>query len=604
MRGIIFMFYYPGRRAAWPGLTYFGPLGLITSKIIKGDNAMKLSVMTVFAMIALAPFNSFAQAPSPIGPVPSAKQVEWYHREVMIFFHFNMNTFTGDELGDGTAGPSLFNPTALNCEQWIQTVKNAGFSCAILTAKHHDGFCLWPSAYTTYDIAASPWKNGAGDVVKEFTDACKKYGVKAGIYLSPWDRHEQTYGSEAYNTFYVNQLKELLTNYGAIYEIWWDGAGDQMSFDFKRWADTIKAIQPACFIFGAKKASQYVDGRWIGSEDGVAGDPCWASIDRSVIDVENVDVLSSGQVSGTSFVPAECDVSIRPGWYFHADQNLQVKTVSTLWNTLYFGSVGHNSVLLLNLPPDKRGLIFSTDSIRLDSLGGWVHGTFKTNLAAGATITALHPRGNDFAPVNMVDTVENTYYAAADGFSTDTIVFDLGSEKTFDCAMVQEKIELGHRITRWSLDAFYNNAWKSISANKQSIGYKWLLTFSPVSSSKARLRITQGKGCPAIHTFGLFKSAFAPSPVVATRPFSPCQEMSFGSERHFLIMGNHLILSKEFIGKKVRIEVFTMQGQMLFDITTNGNRPELPRFCKALGTTMLLIRCSSEKAKVSGMVFF
>jgi alpha-L-fucosidase len=574
------------------------------TKNVKDDNAMMLTVKMLFAMVALAPLNSFTQVPLPIGPVPNAKQIEWYHREVMIFFHFNMNTFTGDEWGDGTASPSLFNPTSLNCEQWIQTVKNAGFSCAILTAKHHDGFCLWPSAYTTYDVAASSWKNGEGDVVKEFTDACRKYGVKAGIYLSPWDRHEQTYGSEAYNTFYVNQLKELLTNYGPIYEIWWDGAGDQMSFDFKRWADTIKAIQPACFIFGAKKASQYVDGRWIGNEDGVAGDPCWATIDRSVIDVENVDVLSSGQMSGTSFVPAECDVSIRPGWYFHADQNSQVKTVGALWNTLYFGSVGHNSVMLLNLPPDKRGLIYSTDSIRLDSLGGWIRGTLSANLAAGTIVTALHQRGNDFAPVNMVDTVESTYYTAADGFSTDTIVFDLGAEKTFDCAMVQEKIELGHRIARWSLDAFSNNAWKSIVANKQSIGYKWLLAFSPVSASKARLRITQGKGCPAIHTFGLYKSAFAPSSAVVTRPLSHCQEISRGSARYLRIIGNHLFLSNEYIGKKVRVEVFTMQGKTIFDFTTQGNHIELPRFYKARGTTMVLVRCSFEGAKVSGMVFF
>jgi alpha-L-fucosidase len=523
----------------------------------------KKSSIPFLAFFAVTPLCSFAAPPSPIGPVPNAKQIEWYHREVEIFFHFNMNTFTGDEIGDGTASPSLFNPTALNCEQWIQTVKNAGFTCAILTAKHHDGFCLWPSAFTTYDVAASPWKKGAGDVVKEFTDACKKYGVKAGLYLSPWDRHDPSYGTSAYNTFYVNQLRELLTNYGPIYEIWWDGAGDQMAFDFKGWADTIKAIQPNCFIFGAKKASPYVDGRWIGSEDGVAGDPCWATINRSVIDEENLTTLSTGQVNGTSFVPAECDVSIRPGWYFHAAENAQVKTVSTLWNTLYFGATGHNSLLLLNLPPDKRGLIYATDSIRLDSLGGWIRGTFAANIATGATTTALHSRGEAFAPSAMADASENTYYASSDNSTTDTLVFDLGRAQTFDCAMIQEKIELGHRITRWSLEAYFNNAWNSLAANKQSIGYKWLLTFNPVTASQVRLRILQAKACPAIHTFGLYKTAYGRMPSVQTR-FQPDTKMNVPVNEPLRISGKLFILPDAFAGKKVRIKAFNIRGQRLF----------------------------------------
>jgi alpha-L-fucosidase len=542
-------------------------------------------------ILLLTPLYSLASPPSPINPVPNAKQIEWYHREVMIFFHFNMNTFTSSELGDGTASPTQFNPTSLDCEQWIRTVKNASFTCAILTAKHHDGFCLWPSAYTAYDVAASPWKNGAGDVVKEFVDACSKYGVKPGIYLSPWDRHEPSYGTSAYNTYYANQLKELLTKYGPIHEIWWDGAGDQMAFDFKRWADTIKALQPGCFIFGAKKASPYVDGRWIGSEDGQAGDPCWSTVDRGIIDQEDVAVLSSGQVNGTSFVPAECDVSIRPGWYFHAEENSKVKYVSTLWNTLYFGSVGHNSVLLLNLPPDKRGLVYATDSARLDSLGGWIRGTFATNLASGATATALHARGEPFGASAALDTSEATFYAASDNARTDTLTFDLGSQKTFDCAMVQEKIELGQRITRWALDASVSGAWTSISGTKQSIGYKWLLKFNPVTASQVRLRILQSKGCPTIKTFGLYKSVFSRLPAAAIRQLPYCKEPSAGGGLCFRIKGGRLILPDEFVGKKIRVQGFSVRGQKLFEMVAGGKFVKLPHNFQGQAAMVLIKFC-------------
>lgn len=533
-------------------------------------NIFTFIVAAIWCNLLLLPLPSPAQAPSPVGPVPNAKQIEWYHREVMVFLHFNMNTFTGNEWGEGTDAPDLFHPTDLDCDQWVKSIRNAGFTCAILTAKHHDGFCLWPSAYTDYDITASSWKNGGGDVVKEFCDACNNYGVKPGLYLSPWDRHEPSYGTPAYNTFYANQLKELLSNYGPIYEIWWDGAGNQMAFDFARWADTIKAVQADCFIFGAKKASPYVDGRWIGNEDGVADDPCWATIDRSVIDREEVSVLASGQENGTSFVPAECDVSIRPGWYFHSNENYKVKSVATLWNTIYFGSVGRNCVLLLNLPPDKRGLIHQTDSTRIDSLGGWIRGTFAENLAADATVSALHGRGWEFAPVYMVDTSENTFYAGTDNFTTDTLEFDLHGETVFDCALIQEKIEVGHRITRWHFEAYHNGKWNDVSGSRQSIGYKRLLKFNELTASKVRLRITEGKACPAIHTFGIYKSAFAHPPVVkASRPVSRSGGHTTLSYR-LTIAGNKLLLPEAFMRKRGSISLYDLQGRSILKRTIVG----------------------------------
>jgi alpha-L-fucosidase len=564
------------------------------------QNAIAPVAVTAFILISLLPRSPSCQDPSPIGPVPNAKQIEWYHREVMVFFHFNMNTFTGNEWGDGTDKPSQFDPAALDCEQWVRTVKNAGFTCAILTAKHHDGFCLWPSAQTTYDVAASPWKNGAGDVVKEFTDACKKYGVKAGLYLSPWDRHDPSYGTASYNTFYAKQLRELLTGYGPIHEIWWDGAGDQMAFDFKQWADTIKAIQPGCFIFGAKKASPYVDGRWIGNEDGVAGDPCWATIDRSVIDAENLTILPAGQENGAAFVPAECDVSIRPGWYFHAAENTKVKTVATLWNTIYFGSVGLNCVMLLNLPPDTRGRIHATDSTRLDSLGGWIRGTFARNLAAGATITAQHPRGDLFIAANMVDTSENTWYAASDNTATDTLLFALAAETTFDCAMIQERIELGHRITRWSIDAYYNGKWNGIAANRQSIGYKRLIRFEPVTASQVRLRITEGKGCPAIHTFGLYRSAFALLPVVATAPSSLHRKETSQSNGFLHIAGNMLLLPAASSNEKVNVRICDPSGRSVLRCTAQGNAVKIPP--QVRGTGVLIVKYGTHAMTTCGKV--
>jgi len=533
--------------------------------------------------------------------LPNAKQIKWYHREVMVFLHFSMNTFTGNEWGDGTDKPSVFNPTDLDCDQWIRTVKNAGFTCAILTAKHHDGFCLWPSAQTTYDVAASPWKDGKGDVIREFTDACRKYGVKAGLYLSPWDRHEPSYGTAAYNTFYMKQLRELLTGYGPICEIWWDGAGDQMAFDFRQWADTITSLQPDCFIFGAKKASPYVDGRWIGNEDGVAGDPCWATIDRSVIDVENLSLLSTGQVNGSSFVPAECDVTIRPGWYFHAAENTKVKSTATLWNTNYFGSVGRNAVLLLNLPPDTRGRIYATDSTRLDSLGGWIRGTFATNLATGATVTSRHGENGPYPPSMTIDTSENTWYAVPEPFTTDTLLFDLGASCTFDCALLQERIESGQRITTWSLDAYYNEKWNGLATNKQGVGYKRIIKFATVTATQVRIRITAGKAGPMIHTFGLFRSRYAAAPVTAMLPprlTDKCSQHS-GS---FRVAGRTLLLPEAFSHTMVRVELFDLLGRTIAVSFVHGNRAILPSPEVLRNSEMLYVRCTADKATASAVV--
>jgi len=475
-------------------------------------NVKKLFV----AAICCLPFAAGAQtAPLPVGPVPNARQIEWYHREMIAFFHFGMNTFTDDNEGDGTAAATRFQPTALDCKQWTRVLKRAGIPVGILVAKHADGFCNWPSAHTDYSVKNSPWKNGKGDVVKEFTDACKASGIKAGIYLGPHDRHDTRYGTPAYADYYADQLSELLRNYGPIWEIWWDGAGaDQITPAFyTRWADTVRRLQPQCVVFGTKNSNQFADCRWMGNESGEAGDPCWSTINLSSIrdEADHIHELNHGEVNGTAYVPAETDVSIRPSWFYHTNEDPHVKSVEKLWE-IYFQSVGRNGVLLLNYPPNKAGLISPIDAQRTDSLRLLIDGTFKTNLAKGATIKTLHPRGGNFGAANLTDGKEKTYYATGDAYTTDTIVVNLGKAKTFDVIQLQEVIELGHRTTEWSVDYSSDGVnWSVIpeATDKQSIGYKWLVKCKPVTASQVRLRITAGKACVALHNFGIYKQQYS-----------------------------------------------------------------------------------------------
>lgn len=466
----------------------------------------------IIITVSLCPLTLMAQtAPAPVGPVPNARQIEWYHREMIAFFHFGMNTFTNVNEGDGTAGPQLFNPTALDCNQWMKVLRNAGIPAAIFVAKHADGFCNWPTAHTNYSVKNSPWKNGQGDVVREFTDAAKAAGIKAGIYLGPHDRHDSRYGTSDYADYYADQLSELLKNYGPIWEIWWDGAGaDKLTTAFyTRWADSVRRLQPNCVVFGTKNSYRFADCRWVGNESGISGDPCWSTINPSSIRDEqsHISELNHGEVDGSAYIPAEVDVSIRPSWFYHPEEDAHVKTAAALWD-IYFNSVGRNSVLLLNYPPNKEGLISDIDAAKTDSLRSLINGTFRMNLAAGAAIKSLHPRGGEYKPANMVDDQEATYYATTDNFTTDTITFDLRSKKTFDVLMLQEVIELGHRSTGWSVDYSANGRdWTPVpdATGKQSIGYKWLVKFKPVTARYVRLRITEGKACPAIHTFGVYK---------------------------------------------------------------------------------------------------
>ncbi len=475
----------------------------------------------IFLFPLLIGYSVEARSQSDIPPckvVPTKQQIEYQEMEFIGFIHFNMNTFTGREWGYGNESPKLFNPAELNIDQWVKTAKEAGMKELILTAKHHDGFCLWPSAYTKHSIKYSPYKNGRGDIVKEFTDACRKYGIKAGLYLSPWDRNSAAYGTHAYINLYENQLKELLTNYGKISEVWFDGAngGDgyygganekriidrKTYYPWKEIWGIVRKLQPDALIF----SDAGPDIRWVGNENGFAGQTFWSTITADTITVGAADpnYLNTGDPGGKEWVTGEADVSIRPGWFYHKNQDSLVKTPQQLVD-IYYKSVGRNSVMLLNVPPDRRGLITQYDVRVLKKFRKILEATFKTNLAAGAIVTASNQRSDSpkFSPDNIADNNDNTYWAADDSVRTASLEITLKEECIFDRIMIQEPIRFGQRISSFEIKAMENGEWKTI-ANGTTIGYKRLLRISPVKTSRVKILLTSLHCAPAISNFGLY----------------------------------------------------------------------------------------------------
>jgi alpha-L-fucosidase len=334
-----------------------------------------------------------AFGPLSVRPTPSPAQLAWQRDELAMFCHFGVNTFTDREWGDGTESPAIFNPTAFDARQWARAARAGGFRSMILTAKHHDGFCLWPTATTRHSVASSPWRNGAGDVVREFVDACRAEGLRPGLYLSPWDRNNPAYGdSPRYNDLYCDQLTELLTHYGPLAEVWFDGAngegpnGKKQVYDWPRFWGLVRRLQPDAVMF----SDAGPDIRWCGNERGVAGEPNWSIVDPTVVTFpgqsgpEVIPALQHGSTVGTVWRPAEADVSIRPGWFYHAAEDEKVRTVDSLVD-LYLSSVGRNSKLLLNVPPTRQGLLHDVDAQRLAAFRDARDAAFGHDLGAGAT---------------------------------------------------------------------------------------------------------------------------------------------------------------------------------------------------------------------------
>lgn len=340
-----------------------------------------------------------ADPPEPFGPIPSARQLAWQDLEYYAFVHFNMNTFTTREWGTGQEPPETFNPTELDCRQWARVCKDGGMKGIIITAKHHDGFCIWPSAMSEHTVANSPWRDGEGDLLAELSEACAEFGLKFGVYMSPWDRNCPVYGdSPRYNDYFKAQLTEVLTNYGDVFEVWFDGAngegpnGKRQEYDWPGFIATVREHQPDAVIF----SDAGPDIRWVGNERGFAGETNWSTMKRDEffpgIPGRNHD-LNEGQADGTHWLPAECDVSIRPGWYYHAEQDDKVKTLDELLE-IYYASVGRNGSFLLNLPVDRRGLVHENDVERLMELRHALDLIFADDLTNDASAFATNVREN------------------------------------------------------------------------------------------------------------------------------------------------------------------------------------------------------------------
>ena len=445
--------------------------------------------------------------PKPVLPVPTAPQLAWQKLEYYAFIHFGMNTFTDHEWGEGRAPATEFNPTEFNAEQWAKVAKDAGMKGIIITAKHHDGFCLWNSKTTEYSVKNSKWRDGKGDVLKDLSEACKKYGLKFGIYISPWDRNHPLYGTPKYNAVYKEQWRELLTNYGEVFEAWLDGANDgskRMVYDFNGFWNTIRGIQPNAIMF----SDAGPDIRWVGNEKGFAGETNWSNRDNEGTFPGFADepALNVGEENGTSWIPAECDVSIRPGWFYHQEEDAKVKTVEQLMN-IYLGSVGRNCNLLLNIGVDRRGLVNENDINRLMEFKSARENAFKFNLAKGAIITASNIRGKDksFSAEKVLDSNFDTYWATDDNVKTAELIIDLGRETELNTVVLQEHIALGQRVKRFLIQAWNGKEFETVS-RQTTIGYKRIARFPTFKTDRIKIVIEDAKASPVISTLEIYNS--------------------------------------------------------------------------------------------------
>jgi alpha-L-fucosidase len=435
--------------------------------------------------------------------------------------HFGPNTFTDVEWGKGTESEKVFNPSQLDCRQWCRITKAAGAKGIIITAKHHDGFCLWPSKYSSHTVRESGWKDGKGDVLKELSAACREYGLKFGVYISPWDRNHPAYGTPEYNDVYINTMKEVFANYGPLFELWWDGAngegpnGKKQIYDFKKFENVVREFSPHTVVF----SDIGPDIRWVGNEDGVAGETNWNLLDTAGFGrgatSPPTDTLNRGNENGANWIPAECDVSIRPGWFYHAGQDTLVKTPEQLMR-LYLLSVGRGSSLLLNVPPDTRGLIHEQDSAALMGFKKLRDKLVPRNLALGVKAVAID-NGKEIETPNLNDGDSRTCWAPEPGKNICTIELDLGGEKSFTTIQLQEGIEFGQRIKSFSLEVEQKAGWKRV-ASGTTIGYKRILQFPKATAQKIRLNILSSKATPMLSEIAIFSSHYYGDPPKGHRP--------------------------------------------------------------------------------------
>jgi alpha-L-fucosidase len=469
-------------------------------------------VFVIFSLLLISCEHEVA-APEAVLPVPTERQLAWHELEQYAFIHFTTNTFTGKEWGYGDEQPAIFNPPAFDAGQWAKTIREAGLNAIILTCKHHDGFCLWPSQYTEHSIKNSPFQDGKGDVVKAVSDACRKYGLKFGIYLSPWDRNRSDYATPEYIAYYRNQLRELLTRYGDVFEIWFDGAngGDGYYGGAKEirkidnsvyydWANThaiVRELAPGAVMF----SDAGPDVRWCGNENGLAGETNWCTICSDTLFPGKYGIeklLNQGDEQGSAWTPAEVDVSIRPGWFYHESEDSLVRSPENLFK-IYLQSVGRGANLLLNIPPDKRGLLPENDVKALHEWKQLRDSVFAVNLAANAAAVTDTYRGKSkrYAAANVTDGNKETYWATDDGVTSGYLEIELSERRKVNYILIQEYIKLGQRVKNFTVEIRQNDAWVQVAAGT-TIGYKRILAIEPVETQNIRINVADSKVCPLI----------------------------------------------------------------------------------------------------------
>ena len=451
------------------------------------------------------------EAPAPYGALPSKAQLEWQKMETNMFVHFGPNTFTNAEWGDGTESEDVFAPADLDCRQWVATAKAAGMKGVIITAKHHDGFCLWPNPVSRHTVAQSSWKDGSGDVLRELSDACREYGLKFGVYVSPWDRNDPHYGTDDYNDVFRRTLESALGCYGDVFEQWFDGAcgegpdGKRQVYDWELFNSTVFRMQPEAVIF-----SNVGPGcRWVGNEYGSAGSTCWGTMNIGELTPSSpadCDRLNQGEAGGERWVPAETDVSIRPGWFWRESENSKVKSLDELLK-IYYESVGRNSLLLLNVPADRRGHIHEIDSTRLMEFRAALDDIFAENLAEGAVADATATRGGSrkFAAANLLDGDYDSFWAVDDDVLTPSVTVSFNSPKKFNRVVLQEYIPLGQRIAGFTIEALSRDGlWHNI-ASGTTVGYKRIVLVPQTEATAVRVNIDEALACPVLNSLAVYQ---------------------------------------------------------------------------------------------------
>ena len=492
---------------------------------------MNWSVWLVGIAFGWTVWTACAEAPQPYGPVPTERQLRWHETETFSLIHFGLNTYTDREWGYGNEDPQLFQPSATDANQVVSTLKHGGMKGVILVAKHHDGFCLWPTKTTEHNISKAPWLGGRGDLVREYADAAKKYGLRFGLYCSPWDRNSAAYGTTNYLPLYQTQLRELTTHYGTLFEVWFDGAngGDGYyggarekraidRFTYYDWPNTwdiVRKFQPGACIFGDVGP----DCRWVGNERGYAAGECWATFtpkgktDRAR--PANGDTLNdtegpAGHRDGVAWMAPECDVPLRKGWFWHPNEDATVRTPAQLLD-IYFNSVGKGGCMNLGVAPDRNGLVCAADIRSLEAFGSLLHTLFAVDYAANAVATANNVRAwqsvpgqkNPYAPENAIDGDRYSYWTVDDAVTHAMLTLTLQARAEFNVVRLRENIKLGQRVDGFAVDTWQNDTWEEY-ASGQSIGACRLFRGAKVKTDKVRLRITHAAACPCISDFGLF----------------------------------------------------------------------------------------------------